>query len=145
MSQATGQVKILIFLVKINFLPIFSNIFCDAWQVPILRYFEAWGLSRINCGGGWGNCRGGRGCGRNFLQSFVPIFHSSGHAMSKCINKQKLIKIYQNIPCGSRFMSSFTKIPQCEASSPFAYQWYFITISKNMGVYLGKLGRYINS
>ena len=26
---------------KIKFFPIFANIFCDAWQVPILRYFEA--------------------------------------------------------------------------------------------------------
>ena len=38
--QAAGQVKILIFLVKINFSPIFANNFCDTGQVPILRYFE---------------------------------------------------------------------------------------------------------
>ena len=37
-----GQVKILIFLVKIKFFPMYVNIFCDAGQVPILRYFEAW-------------------------------------------------------------------------------------------------------
>ena len=39
-SQDAGhrQVKILIFLVKINFFP---NTFCDAGQVPFLRYFEA--------------------------------------------------------------------------------------------------------
>ena len=40
MSQAAGQVKILIFLV--NFIsPIYANNFCDAGQVPILKYFEA--------------------------------------------------------------------------------------------------------
>ena len=39
--QAAGQVKILIFLVKINFFPIYANNFCDAGQVPILRYFKA--------------------------------------------------------------------------------------------------------
>ena len=39
--QAVGQVKILIFSVKIIFIPMYANIFCDAWQVPILRYFEA--------------------------------------------------------------------------------------------------------
>ena len=38
--QAAGQVKILIFLVKIYFFPIHANIFCNAGQVPILRYFE---------------------------------------------------------------------------------------------------------
>ena len=41
MPQAVGQVKILIFLVKFNFFPIYANNFCDAGQVPILRYFEA--------------------------------------------------------------------------------------------------------
>ena len=41
MPQAAGQVKNLIFLVKINFFPMYSNIFGDAGQVPILRYFEA--------------------------------------------------------------------------------------------------------
>ena len=39
--QAAGQVKILIFLVKIKFFPILANSFCDAGQVTILRYFEA--------------------------------------------------------------------------------------------------------
>ena len=39
--QAAGQVKILIFLVKFNFFPIYADNFCDAGQVPILRYFEA--------------------------------------------------------------------------------------------------------
>ena len=39
--QAAGQVKILIFLVKIKFFPIYANIFCDAGQVPIFRNFEA--------------------------------------------------------------------------------------------------------
>ena len=39
--QAAGQVKILIFLVKIKIFPMYANIFCDAGQVPILRYFEA--------------------------------------------------------------------------------------------------------
>ena len=39
--QAAGQVKILIFLVKFNFFPIYANIFGDAGQVPIFRYFEA--------------------------------------------------------------------------------------------------------
>ena len=39
--QAAGQVKILIFLVKIKTFPIYAIIFCDAGQVPILRYFEA--------------------------------------------------------------------------------------------------------
>ena len=38
--QAAGQVENLIFLVKINFFPIYANNFCDAGQVPILRYFE---------------------------------------------------------------------------------------------------------
>ena len=42
MPQAAGQVKILIFLVKIKKIPIYANIFCDAGQVPILRYFKAW-------------------------------------------------------------------------------------------------------
>ena len=40
MPQAAGQVKILIFLVKIKIFPMYANIFCDAGQVPI--YFEAW-------------------------------------------------------------------------------------------------------
>ena len=39
--QAAGQVKILIFLVKITFFLLYANKFCDAGQVPILRYFEA--------------------------------------------------------------------------------------------------------
>ena len=39
-SQAAGQVKILIFLVKIKNFPMYANIFCDAGQVPISRYFE---------------------------------------------------------------------------------------------------------
>ena len=39
--QAAGQVKILLFLAKIIFFPIYGNIFCDAGQVSILRYFEA--------------------------------------------------------------------------------------------------------
>ena len=39
--QAAGQVKILIFLVKIKSFPIYANNFCDAGQVPIFRYFEA--------------------------------------------------------------------------------------------------------
>ena len=38
--QAAGRVKILIFLVKIKFFPIYAYDFCDAGQVPILRYFE---------------------------------------------------------------------------------------------------------
>ena len=40
--QAAGQVKILTFLVKIKFFPMYANNFCDAGQVPISRYFEAW-------------------------------------------------------------------------------------------------------
>ena len=40
--QAAGQVKILLFLVKLNFFPIYANNLCDAGQVHILRYFEAW-------------------------------------------------------------------------------------------------------
>ena len=39
--QSAGQVKILIFLEKITFFPFYANKFCDAGQVPILRYFEA--------------------------------------------------------------------------------------------------------
>ena len=39
--QAAGQVKILIFLMKIKIVHIYANIFCDVGQVPILRYFEA--------------------------------------------------------------------------------------------------------
>ena len=39
--QAAGQVKILIFLVKITCFPLYANKYCDAGQVPILRYFEA--------------------------------------------------------------------------------------------------------
>ena len=39
--QAAGQVKILIFLVKIKFFPIYVIKFCDAGQVPFSRYFEA--------------------------------------------------------------------------------------------------------
>ena len=42
MPQAAGQAKILIFLVKFNFFPIYANNFYDAGQVPIIRYFEAW-------------------------------------------------------------------------------------------------------
>ena len=44
MPQAAGQVKVLIFLVKIKFFPIYANIFCDAGQVPIFRNFKALGL-----------------------------------------------------------------------------------------------------
>ena len=40
--QAVGRVKNLIFLVIIKLFPIYANTFCDAGQVPILRYFEAW-------------------------------------------------------------------------------------------------------
>ena len=36
--QAAGQVKILIFLVKIKKFPIYANILSDAGQVPILRF-----------------------------------------------------------------------------------------------------------
>ena len=43
--QAAGQVKILLFLVKIKTIPIYANNFCDAG--PILRYFEAWGLCHL--------------------------------------------------------------------------------------------------
>ena len=39
--QAAGQVKILLFLVKIKVFPMYVNIFCDAGQVPFLRYFKA--------------------------------------------------------------------------------------------------------
>ena len=39
--QAVGQVKILIFLVKIIFISMYAKIFRHAGQVPILRYFEA--------------------------------------------------------------------------------------------------------
>ena len=41
--QAAGEEKILIFLVKIDFFPLFpryANNFYDVGQVPILRYFE---------------------------------------------------------------------------------------------------------
>ena len=41
--QAAGQVKILIVLVKVILFPIDVNIFCDAGQVLISRYFEACG------------------------------------------------------------------------------------------------------
>ena len=41
MLQPAGQVKILKFLVKIKFFPIYANSFCDAGQLPIFRYFEA--------------------------------------------------------------------------------------------------------
>ena len=39
--QAVGQVKILIFLVKIKFFQLYANNFCDAGQVPIFKYFDA--------------------------------------------------------------------------------------------------------
>ena len=39
--QAAGQVKILLFLVKIKIFPIYANYFCYAGQVHVLRYFEA--------------------------------------------------------------------------------------------------------
>ena len=39
--QGAGQVKILIFLLKIKYFPINANNVCDAGQVLILRYFEA--------------------------------------------------------------------------------------------------------
>ena len=42
LPQAAGQVKILIFLMKIKYFPIYANNFCDAGQALILRYFEAW-------------------------------------------------------------------------------------------------------
>ena len=38
--QAAGQVKILRFLVNIEFSPYMPIVFCDAGQVPIFRYFE---------------------------------------------------------------------------------------------------------
>ena len=44
--QAAGQVKILTFLVKIKFFPMYANIFCDAGQVPISRYFEACNVNK---------------------------------------------------------------------------------------------------
>ena len=40
-SQAAGQVEILIFLMKMIFFLYMPTIFCDAGQVLILRYFEA--------------------------------------------------------------------------------------------------------
>ena len=39
--QAAGRVKNLEILVKIIFFPVYAKSFCDAGQVPILRYFEA--------------------------------------------------------------------------------------------------------
>ena len=39
--QTAGQVKILIFLVKIKKIPIYAHNFCDAGQLSIFRYFEA--------------------------------------------------------------------------------------------------------
>ena len=39
--QAAGQVKMLIFLVKIKNIPIYANNFCDTGRVPIFRYFKA--------------------------------------------------------------------------------------------------------
>ena len=47
-TQAAGQVIILIFLVKIKYFPIYVNSFCDAGQVPIFRYFEAWDINLTN-------------------------------------------------------------------------------------------------
>ena len=41
--------EILIFLVKIYFFTIYANNFCDAGQVPILRYFEACDLLNNIC------------------------------------------------------------------------------------------------
>ena len=41
MPQAAGQLKVLLFLVKIKVFRIYANIFSDAGQVPIFRYFEA--------------------------------------------------------------------------------------------------------
>ena len=40
-NQAAGQVKILIFLVKIIFSHICKEVFSDAGLVPFLRYFNA--------------------------------------------------------------------------------------------------------
>ena len=45
--QAAGQVKILLILVEFKFPPIHANNFCDAGQVPILRYFEACKLEQV--------------------------------------------------------------------------------------------------
>ena len=47
--QAVGQVKILIFSVKIIFIPMYANSFRDAGQVPI-KIFR--GLYRRFCQGG---------------------------------------------------------------------------------------------
>ena len=46
-SQVAGQVKILIFLMNFIFFPIYANNFCDAGQVPILKYFEACGCDQV--------------------------------------------------------------------------------------------------
>ena len=40
--QAAGQVENLIILVKLIFSHVCQYLFCDAGQVPILRYFETW-------------------------------------------------------------------------------------------------------
>ena len=46
--KAAGQVKIFILLFKIKYFPIYGNNFCDAGQVLILRYFEAWYTVRLH-------------------------------------------------------------------------------------------------
>ena len=35
----------------------------------------------------------GGGCSRMFRQNFVPVLHTSGQTMLKCMRKQNLIKI----------------------------------------------------
>ena len=39
--QAAGQVKLWMISNEINIFSIYTNNFCDAGQVPILRYFKA--------------------------------------------------------------------------------------------------------
>ena len=58
--QSAGQVKILIFLLKIKKIPINANNFCDAGKVPIFSYFEA--------------CSGQQDTPRS-AQQFVKTFH----------------------------------------------------------------------
>ena len=41
LPQAAGQVKILIFQLKLKFFLMYANMFCDAGQMPILRHFKA--------------------------------------------------------------------------------------------------------
>ena len=80
--HAAGQVKNLIFLVKIKFLPIYANIFCDIGQVPILRNFEGcvWLYSCSYCRG----FMSGLCFAIQYFMSFWICYHLDGEKRAGC-------------------------------------------------------------